>query len=218
MRALTIATAIVTAVALVAYPMFVYWAFNRWEPRFAALTLLAVLAPVALVRVRKLVGDVDRSAVKALAIVPVVAFVAFALGALLDSAGFVLGAPVAINGVLLVAFGSTLRAGSRPMIERFARLAVSDLSQAELRWCRRWTVVWCTFFALNAAAAGVLAAAAPLSWWTLYNGLIAYILMGVLFAAEYIPRKIKFGRWSDSLLDRTLSRLVGAHRRTTGDS
>jgi len=213
-RGLGIAVGILTGVALVAYPMFVYWAFTRWEPRYAALTLLVILAPVAVMRVRKFAGDVDRSALKAMAIVPVVAFVAFGLGAALNSTGAVLAAPVAINLVLLAAFGSTLRRGSQPMIERFARLTVKDLAPAELRWCRGWTWVWCGLFVVNAVAAAVLALYAPLSWWTVYNGLVAYILMGVLFAAEYVPRKLKFGRWGDHLLDRTLMRLTGR----TGDS
>jgi uncharacterized membrane protein len=30
---------------------------------------------------------------------------------------------------------------------------------------------------------------APLSWWTLYNGLIAYFIMGILFAGEWLLRR-----------------------------
>jgi len=30
---------------------------------------------------------------------------------------------------------------------------------------------------------------APLSWWTLYTGLIAYGLMGLLFAGEWLVRQ-----------------------------
>lgn len=207
MRGLGLAVGILTGVALVAYPMFVYWAFTHWEPRWASLTLLGVLTPVAVGRLRNLARDTDRSAIKTMAIVPVVACAAFGLGAVLDSAGFVLAAPVAINAVLLAAFGSTLRRGSRPMIERFARLTVTDLGDAEQRWCRGWTWAWSLFFMLNGATAAVLAVAAPLSWWTAYNGLIAYILMGLMFAAEYVPRKLRFGRWGEHLLDRILARL-----------
>lgn len=224
MRALGIAAGVLTGVALVAYPMFVFWAFTHWEPRYASLALLAVLAPVALMRLRALTkgnaavpdpcsgDDTARRSpgqqVKALAVIPLVAFTAFALGAVLNNAGFVLAAPVAINVVLLGAFGSTLRRGSEPMIERFARLTVHDLQPGEQRWCRGWTVVWCAFFAMNASTAAALALWAPLSWWTVYNGLIAYLLMGVLFAAEYVPRKRKFGRLGGHPLDRVLAKLI----------
>jgi hypothetical protein len=66
--------------------------------------------------------------------------------------------------------------------------------------------VWCTFFTFNGLVAAALALWATLYWWTLYNGLIAYILMGMLFAAEYIPRKLRFGKLGDHFLDRTLAR------------
>ena len=48
---------------------------------------------------------------------------------------------------------------------------------------------------------------APLEWWTVYNGLVAYVLMGLLFVAEYVPRKLRFGRWGDGPVDRLLLRL-----------
>ena len=30
---------------------------------------------------------------------------------------------------------------------------------------------------------------APLSWWALYTGLISYLLMGLLFAGEWLVRQ-----------------------------
>src|SRR6185436_7648546 len=52
--------------------------------------------------------------------------------------------------------------------------------------------IWCLFFALNGSTALLLALAAPLAWWTLYNGLIAYLLIGALFATEWILRRRRF--------------------------
>ena len=42
---------------------------------------------------------------------------------------------------------------------------------------------------LNGLIAASLTLWAPLSWWTLYNGLIAYGLMGLLFAIEWLIRQ-----------------------------
>jgi uncharacterized membrane protein len=70
------------------------------------------------------------------------------------------------------------------------------------------TVLWCAFFTLNGAATGLLAALAPRSWWALYTGAIAYVLMGALFAGEYLVRKARFGRFGPGLLDRLLARLL----------
>jgi uncharacterized membrane protein len=47
------------------------------------------------------------------------------------------------------------------------------------------TQVWCIFFAVNGALALVTALWASAATWSLYNGVIAYLLMGLLFAGEY---------------------------------
>ena len=100
--------------------------------------------------------------------------------------------PVAINALLLLTFGWTLRRGAMPMVERFARLQLDDPTPAQLAWCRLWTWIWCGFFVWNIVVATVLAVAAPLAWWATYNGLISYVLMGGLFATEFLMRRRRF--------------------------
>jgi len=95
------------------------------------------------------------------------------------------------------------------MVERFARLKVDDLSQAELGYCRAITAIWCGFFVLNGLTSALLAIWGTRSAWALYSGLIAYLLMGLLFAAEYLVRKARFGRFGSGLVDRLVERLVG---------
>ncbi len=171
--------------ALIAYPVLVWFGLTHGSPRSFALAMLCVLLPLAAIRMR----SSARGALRGLAAVPLVAVAALVLAAALDRSGFVLAVPVAINGLLLIAFGATLRRDSTPMVERMARLQESDLTPAQQAWCRLWTRIWCVFFVLNGGTALVLALAAPLSWWTVYNGLIAYVLMGVLFATEWILRR-----------------------------
>jgi uncharacterized membrane protein len=57
-----------------------------------------------------------------------------------------------------------------------------------VRYTRRVTEVWCAFFVLNAAAAAYTAIYATREAWALYNGVIAYVLMGTLFVAERLLR------------------------------
>jgi uncharacterized membrane protein len=48
--------------------------------------------------------------------------------------------------------------------------------------------MWCVFFAANGTISLFTAIwSSPQVWW-FYNGLIAYIFMGVLFAGEYCVR------------------------------
>ena len=94
--------------------------------------------------------------------------------------------------MLLAAFGSTLRRGSTPMIERFARLQEKDLSADQQAWCRRWTWIWCACFIANGSAAATLALTAPMSWWAFYNGLLCYALIGSLLLLEWVLRRRRF--------------------------
>jgi uncharacterized membrane protein len=56
-------------------------------------------------------------------------------------------------------------------------------------YCRKVTVVWCAFFVVNGSIALFTALwASPIAW-TIYNGFISYILIGVLFVGEMIVRR-----------------------------
>lgn len=189
MKALRIAGAVVGAILAIAYPIAIFVGLTRLGARAVSLWVLALLIPSLAWRFR----NADRATRASVVRLPLAMLVLVGAGALTDDPRFVLALPVLINGVLLVEFGASLRAGSTPMIERFARMQEPDLDAPKQRHCRRWTVIWCVFFALNGLLAGVLALAAPLFLWTLYTGAIAYAVMGALFAAEWIERRLRFG-------------------------
>ncbi len=96
--------------------------------------------------------------------------------------------PVAINAAMLLLFGVTLL---RPpsMIERLARLAEPHLPAGAVRYTRLVTQVWCGFFLLNGGIALYTALFTDLGVWTLYNGMIAYLLMALLFLGEVLVRR-----------------------------
>lgn len=96
--------------------------------------------------------------------------------------------PVLLSAALLVMFGLSLRHGM-PVVERLARLTDPDLPPKAVRYTRQVTQVWCGFFLVNGVIAAGLALWAPLPYWTLYTGVIAYALMGVLFAGEWLVRR-----------------------------
>lgn len=175
-------------VLAVAYPVAVWWSLSHFSPRVVGLLLLAVLVPLLALRLR----GADREQRWGVLRVPLAIMALLLLGVAFDDEGFMLAMPVLVNLVLLVSFGVSLR-GERPMIERFARMVDPELDEPRRAHCRQATWAWTIFFALNGAAAAVLAAAAPLSWWAAYNGGIAYGLMGLMFAGEWIVRRVRFG-------------------------
>lgn len=105
-----------------------------------------------------------------------------------DSAKLLQWYPVLINLLLLTVFSLSLYRGP-PIIERLARLREGELAPHAQLYTRQVTKVWAGFFLFNAILAAALTLWAPLSWWMLYNGFIAYILIGLLFAIEWLVRQ-----------------------------
>jgi len=95
--------------------------------------------------------------------------------------------PVAVNAIMLAAFGGSLWT-SMPLVERLARLRDPALPQAAVRYTRRVTQVWCGFFILNGATALFTALHGDMRLWSAWNGMIAYLLMGLLMAGEWLVR------------------------------
>ncbi len=184
------AAKLLLGVLFVAYPVVVWLGLRAQSPRLIAAVLLCVMAPLAAWRLRRS----HRTALRGLAIVPIATLAVLSLSAALDAAGLLLAVPVLVNTVFLGVFAASLRRGETPMVERFARLQEPELSPEQQAWCRRWTTIWSGFFVANGGTALVLALAAPLDWWATYNGLIAYVLMGTLFALEWTMRRRRFSR------------------------
>lgn len=58
------------------------------------------------------------------------------------------------------------------------------------KYCFKVTLIWCVFFILNGSAAVYTVFSKNDKIWSVYNGGIAYFLMGLLFAVEFIVRKV----------------------------
>ncbi len=75
------------------------------------------------------------------------------------------------------------------MIERIARLQDPQLPERGVIYTRQVTKVWCCFFGLNGSVALAITLYGTDAQWALYNGLVAYLCMGTLFAAEWLVRQ-----------------------------
>ena len=95
--------------------------------------------------------------------------------------------PVIANATVLALFSWSLFSPPS-LIERIARIQHPNLPPEGVIYTRRVTQVWCLFFIINGSIALVTALWCDIETWSLYNGLIAYLLMGILFAGEYIIR------------------------------
>lgn len=100
--------------------------------------------------------------------------------------------PVLMSASMLCLFAWSLRQ-PQTIIERLARVLYRDFPPEAVAYTRRVTAIWCAFFVVNGAIALWTAVAATWATWTLYNGLISYMLMGLLFAGEYAVRQRYLG-------------------------
>ncbi|MCF8482369.1 MAG: hypothetical protein K9H25_18245 [Rhodospirillum sp.] len=172
---------VLLALVGVCYPVLVYFGLSAFSPR----VLLTAL--VILVLVRALLFLLARKATPTL-ITLAIAVVLTAVGWVAEPLAIRLY-PVAVSLTMALIFTLTL-VRPPPMIERFARQRDPTLDAFGQRYTRTLTKVWIGFFLVNASIAGWTVAFGSLEQWTLYNGILSYLLIGLLFFGEWPIRRI----------------------------
>ena len=76
------------------------------------------------------------------------------------------------------------------LIELFARIRRPGLPEAASGYCRKLTLIWAVWLALNAVIAAVLGEWASLAVWTLWTGVLSYVGHGTLFFGEIAYRRL----------------------------
>ena len=180
-----------TAISVL-YPVIVYCGYRYWglSPRRLSLMLLA-LAFYHFLNFTRSKSQVERGRTGIFVVLVLVcALVAF----FADNILFVKFYPVLVNLSLLSFFGFTLW---RPPSFAFRMASLHDESlekspsfKSVERYCRNVTVGWCIFFVVNGSIAALTVFVGSDKIWSLYNGLISYILVGLFFIVEYLVRKM----------------------------
>ena len=193
---------VLLGIVAVAYPLLVYAGLLLFEPR-----ILAVVGGVLLLAHgasgwrRWQRRDVVRAAVPFALVAAVLA-----VTAVFNEGRTFLFVPVLVNGAMLIAFARTLRGGPS-MIETLARLRHPEPPASRGPYLRTITWLWCGFFAANMTISLVLALRATVAAWTLYNGLLAYVVMGLLLGGERVYRYWRFRGYHGDPFDPVFRRL-----------
>ena len=173
------------------YPLVVYFGLRFLEPRVLALILGSAL-------ILRLLPGMHSSARRrtlgrSLGFPAALVGIVYLLALVFNEGSFFLYVPTLVSAALLVSFAhSLLRPPS--MVESFARMKETALSDEKVEYCRRVTIIWSAFFVLNGSISLLLAVSDSLTAWTLYNTSIAYLMIGLLFAGEYLYRQYRFRR------------------------
>ncbi|WP_372881589.1 hypothetical protein [Psychromonas sp.] len=174
--------AILSAIVLLTYPLAVYYGLSQWG-------IGAVAGVLGFLFILRIIGG-NKTRLRELKYIAWLS--GFAGGSLtlfaflFNNSSWFTYYPVIVNLLMFTLFMASLWQ-SETIIERFARLQEPELPDYAIRYTRTVTKVWCLFFIINGLIA-LYTSFVSLSMWTLYNGLISYLLAGALFATEFVVR------------------------------
>ncbi|TQV87863.1 hypothetical protein [Aliikangiella coralliicola] len=180
-----IAATAFAAILVVLYPLVIYFGLNHFEPKFMAIILAAILVLRYFSR-KKMRSNAESNTLI------IVTFLGITLVVITVISNSVQGLklyPTIVSFSFLVAFGYSLK-NPPSAIERIARLSEPELPQEAIEYTRLVTQIWCVFFLLNGLFSLFTTFFSSIEFWTLYNGLISYLIMGCIFGGEFIYRKL----------------------------
>ena len=173
---------ILSAIVLLAYPFAIYYGLNQWG-------LGTVAGVFGLLFLLRIIGS-NKTRLREL---KYIAWASGLMGLVLTVFAFAFKEtywftyyPVGVNLFLFLLFFASLRQ-KKTFIERLARLQDPNLPDYAIAYTRTVTKVWCCFFIANGAVS-LTTSFISMELWTLYNGLISYLLVGLLFAGEWLVR------------------------------
>lgn len=169
---------------IIAYPFAVYFGLNYFSPRYIALGLILIF----FLRFILIAPNIKSHAKFTLIAITVAGIVVSILGIIFNQNIMIKLYPVVMN---LLMFGIFFYSLLYPptIIEKLARIKTPDLPKAAEEYTRKVTIAWCVFFVVNGLVALWTALFSTLKIWTFYNGFLSYILIGVMFVAEFIYRQ-----------------------------
>jgi uncharacterized membrane protein len=95
--------------------------------------------------------------------------------------------PVLVSLFFLCLFAGSL-AQEQSIVERLARRIDPHLPPQGVRYTRRVTQAWCVFFVANIALT-LWSIELGEKAWAIYSGCVSYLLMGGMFAGEWLIRR-----------------------------
>lgn len=170
---------IALAIISLLYPLAVYFGLRHFDARFMAL-LLMIIAGLRVLSNK-------HAPVNHWLWMPLVGLLVFWILLSNSDTGLKLY-PVLVNLSFLTMFAWSIK-HPPTVIERMARVQDPDLPARASSYTTAVTKVWCAFFIINAGISLATTLWGSDEVWALYNGLIAYVLLALLFAGEWLVRQ-----------------------------
>ena len=164
------------------YPFLVWSSLDYLQPRYLAL----ILASLFLLRFLHRKRSKPMNGMLSLAFPAGLLFLL--LIALINETRWLLAYPAFVSLVFFTVFAYSL-VYPPTVVERLARLEDPELPPNGVSYTRKVTQVWSCFFLINAAISLFTIWYGDPWLWSLYNGVVFYVFMGLLMAAEMIVRR-----------------------------
>lgn len=166
----------------VSYPFLVWYFLDYFQPRSLALMLAALF-------LLRLLRRGPEASAKGMQLPMALACGVFlVVAALVNETSWLLAYPVFVSLLFFTVFFHSLFYPPT-VVERLARLDDPDLPPKGVAYTRKVTRIWSAFFLVNAAISLATVWYGDQWLWSLYNGCIFYVLMGLLMAGEMIIRR-----------------------------
>lgn len=170
---------IIIGLVFVFYPFIVFNGLKWFEPSIIALFLVCL----TLIR---FYFTKNKTTIPLIKVVAINAILLLSFNIVVNSAFLLKLYPVVISFSFFSVFVYSLI--KPPAIITLIASARDKITESAVIYTRKVTVVWCFFFIFNGLVA-LWTVFLSDEYWTLYNGVISYILMGILFACEWLIRR-----------------------------
>ena len=170
------------------YPFLVYYGLNQYGPSVFASLLFILLV------IRVVIKGSYHEPSQWLQLLVVGLFCLTVM--FLDSELLLRYYPVLMSFGFSALFAYSLKSKTS-LVERFAKMAGQDYPEEAIGYMCGLTKVWAVLLFINALISAYTACCLSLKYWTLYNGLLAYFLLGGFALIELIFRhfyKRKFAK------------------------
>jgi len=174
---------VIIVVFLLLYPLLIYFGLNYFSPSQLGLFFLALFA-IRIIFLKTKSKAARWQMIFAMTIGGTLA----ALTWVYDSEEYLLWYPVALNMAFFLIFAVSIMFPPT-VIEQIARTSHKEFPESAVAYTRNVTIIWTVFFVVNSIIAAWTVLHGSMEIWTLYNGLISYLVVGSILGLELLVRK-----------------------------
>lgn len=182
---------LVLIVLLGLYPFLIYFGFKFYSEQNTVFIIIGLLL------VRVIFFTKNRGELSQIISRVIILFCGMMiLGIVLKNYSLIQLYPVMMNIGLGLFFTLSLGKNKTPVIETLARIKEKSLPESAVVYTRKVTKAWVFFFWVNGIISLYTYFLNNLEIWTLYNGFISYLLIGLMFGGEYLFRIKEKNKWN----------------------